>query len=45
MIEFRGLDLSSMLVKPIQRLPKYILLLKDLLKHTERSHIDFDNIE
>ena len=40
----RGQDLESLLVKPIQRLPKYVLLLKDLLKHTEKDHIDYDNI-
>ena len=26
------------MVKPVQRLPKYELLLKDLLKHTEEDH-------
>ncbi len=40
----RGQDLDSLLVKPIQRLPKYVLLLKDLLKHTDKIHIDYDNI-
>jgi hypothetical protein len=34
-----------MMVKPVQRLPKYILLLKDLLKHTEEGHIDYENIK
>jgi hypothetical protein len=32
-------------VKPIQRLPKYVLLLKDYLKHTEKTHRDYSNIE
>jgi hypothetical protein len=40
----KGMDLQSILIKPIQRLPKYVLLLKDLLKHTEKSHIDYGNI-
>lgn len=38
-------DLFSFLIKPIQRLPKYVLLFKDLLKNTEPSHPDFYNIE
>lgn len=40
----RGLDLEDLLVKPIQRLPKYLLLLKDLFKHTMKDHPDYDNI-
>jgi hypothetical protein len=43
--DFRFLDFESFLVKPIQRLPKYVLLLKDLLKHTDPSHPDYVNIE
>jgi len=30
---------------PIQRLPRYILLLEDLLKHTERTHPDYLDIQ
>ena len=40
----RGLSLEDFLVKPIQRLPKYVLLLKDLLKHTNEDHPDYNNI-
>ncbi|KAM3146817.1 hypothetical protein pb186bvf_000971 [Paramecium bursaria] len=40
----KGMDLQSYLVKPIQRLPKYILLYKDLLKNTEKDHPDYKNI-
>lgn len=32
------------MVKPIQRLPKYVLLLRDLLKHTPKDHADYENI-
>ena len=39
--EFRFLDFDSFIVKPIQRLPKYVLLLKDLLKHTDPTHPDY----
>lgn len=33
------------MVKPIQRLPKYILLLKDILKHTEDTHLDYKHVK
>jgi len=36
----KNLDLNSMLVMPVQRLPKYVLLFKDLVKHTEECHPD-----
>ncbi|CAK86140.1 unnamed protein product (macronuclear) [Paramecium tetraurelia] len=42
---FNNLDLESYLIKPVQRLPKYILLFKDLLKHTNKEHPDHTNIE
>eukprot|EP01122_Echinamoeba_exundans_P007650 TRINITY_DN2399_c0_g1_i1.p1 TRINITY_DN2399_c0_g1~~TRINITY_DN2399_c0_g1_i1.p1 ORF type:complete len:704 (-),score=122.41 TRINITY_DN2399_c0_g1_i1:6-2117(-) len=35
-----GLDLASFLIKPIQRLPRYILLLDALLKYTPEEHPD-----
>ncbi|CAK78074.1 unnamed protein product (macronuclear) [Paramecium tetraurelia] len=41
---FRGCDLNSFLVKPVQRLPKYALLLKDLVKHTWKTHPDYDKL-
>ncbi|KAK8749646.1 hypothetical protein OTU49_015465 [Cherax quadricarinatus] len=34
------LDLKALLIKPVQRLPQYELLLKRLLKHTSRDHPD-----
>ncbi|KYQ91676.1 pleckstrin (PH) domain-containing protein [Tieghemostelium lacteum] len=36
--------LESMLITPVQRIPRYVLLLQDLLKHTEESHPDFKDI-
>eukprot|EP00002_Diphylleia_rotans_P016949 TRINITY_DN3295_c0_g1_i5.p1 TRINITY_DN3295_c0_g1~~TRINITY_DN3295_c0_g1_i5.p1 ORF type:complete len:957 (-),score=199.16 TRINITY_DN3295_c0_g1_i5:390-3260(-) len=36
----RGLDLLAFLIKPVQRLCKYPLLLKELLKHTPEDHED-----
>ncbi|CAD8151511.1 unnamed protein product [Paramecium octaurelia] len=43
--QLSNLDVESYLIKPVQRLPKYILLYKDLLKHTSKDHPDFKNIE
>lgn len=42
--ELQGLSLMDHLIKPVQRLPKYELLLKDLQKNTEEQHPDFRNI-
>jgi len=35
------LGLSSYLILPIQRIPRYRLLLQDLIKHTEKDHPDY----
>ena len=43
--KFKKLELPSYLIKPIQRLPKYVLLLKDLLKNTDCEHVDYENIK
>jgi hypothetical protein len=40
-----GLSMSMYLIMPIQRIPRYNLLLKELLKHTEESHYDYENIK
>lgn len=40
----RGLTLFSFLIKPIQRICKYPLLLRDLLKNTLTDHEDYDNL-
>ncbi|CAD8080927.1 unnamed protein product [Paramecium sonneborni] len=37
-------NIDNYLIKPVQRLPKYILLYKDLLKHTNEDHPDYKNI-
>jgi hypothetical protein len=42
---FRGLAVEAFLIKPVQRLPKYVLLLKDLLKHTDPDDDDYARIE
>ncbi len=37
-------DLHSLLLKPIQRVLKYPLLLQELIKNTEPFHEDYDNL-
>lgn len=39
-----GLTLPSYLITVIQRTPRYILLLKDLLKRTPEDHPDYQNL-
>jgi hypothetical protein len=37
-------DLASMLVTPVQRIPRYVMMLKDLLKNTSPQHPDYNNL-
>jgi len=39
-----GLDLESYLIMPVQRTPRYQLLLQQLKDHTEPEHPDYNNI-
>ena len=39
-----GLDLGAFLLTPVQRVPRYILLLKQLLKYTDPTHPDYRHI-
>lgn len=39
------MDLKAFLVKPVQRLCKYPLLLKELVKVTDANHPDHSNLE
>jgi hypothetical protein len=39
------LGLASYLILPVQRIPRYRLLLTDLIKNTEKNHPDFKNLE
>ena len=36
----KNYDMESFLVQPVQRVPRYILLLRELLKHTPSDHPD-----
>lgn len=36
-----GLDLESLLITPVQRIPRYKLLLSEILKHTPEAHPDY----
>jgi len=36
--------LSDLLIKPVQRIPRYELIIKDLLKHTPDNHPDRDGL-
>ena len=38
----RGLDLRSFLIQPVQRVPRYRMLLEDLLAHTPADHPETD---
>ncbi|KAL6079981.1 Transcription initiation factor TFIID subunit 15b [Balamuthia mandrillaris] len=38
------LDLASLLIQPVQRLPRYELLLRELIKYTETTHVDYHNL-
>jgi len=40
-----GLLLNAFLIKPIQRICKYPLLLQDILQHTPPGHNDYRNLE
>ncbi|KAJ7370682.1 hypothetical protein OS493_030798 [Desmophyllum pertusum] len=43
--ECEGLDLPAFLLTPIQRLPRYVLLLRQLSKYTDPGHPDSFHIE
>lgn len=39
------LTLDDLLIKPVQRIPRYVLFIKDLLKHTAPSHPDHSPLQ
>ena len=40
-----GLELESFLITPVQRMPRYLLLLKELFKYTPNNHPDYEGLE
>jgi hypothetical protein len=40
-----GLNLRSFLIQPVQRVPRYKLLIAEMLKHTEERHADFQKLQ
>ena len=40
----QGLHLESYLIMPVQRLPRYQMLLSGLLKYTDEAHVDFQDL-
>lgn len=38
-----GSDLASYLIMPVQRIPRYVLLLKEITKHTPPDHPEYRN--
>ncbi|KAL9643400.1 hypothetical protein ABK040_010016 [Willaertia magna] len=42
---FRAANLKNLIIQPIQRLPRYLLLLKELLKYTQEGHPDFSYLQ
>jgi hypothetical protein len=43
--ECENLEISSFLILPVQRIPRYVLLLQDLFKSTPESHGDYQNLK
>ncbi|EGG22723.1 pleckstrin domain-containing protein [Cavenderia fasciculata] len=41
----KGLNLSAYLIMPIQRIPRYKLLLENLLSNSREDHIDYQDIK
>ncbi len=42
---FGGLTLSGYLIMPIQRIPRYKLLLEVILQNTQPDHPDYENLQ
>ncbi|KAJ3375941.1 hypothetical protein GGF31_000006 [Allomyces arbusculus] len=42
---FKGLTMQSFLILPVQRVPRYILLLENLTKYTQPTHPDYAGLQ
>jgi hypothetical protein len=45
MPETANMELTSYLIMPIQRIPRYVLLLSDLFKNTPEDHKDYEDLK
>ena len=43
--ELKKLTIDAILIKPIQRLTKYVLLLKEIIKNSVQNDVDFPNLK
>ncbi|EGC29927.1 hypothetical protein DICPUDRAFT_4855, partial [Dictyostelium purpureum] len=43
--EINNFDVTAFLIMPVQRVPRYYLLLTDLFKHTWPEHPDYENLK
>ncbi|XP_078346443.1 rho guanine nucleotide exchange factor 39-like [Oculina patagonica] len=43
--ECKGLNLAALLITPVQRVPRYKLLLESLLNKTPKDHSDFEKLQ
>jgi RhoGEF domain/PH domain len=41
----KGLDIHAFLILPIQRIPRYVMLLDDMFKFTDRQHPDYESLQ
>ena len=39
------MSFNDLFIKPVQRIPRYMLFIKDLLKHTDHAHPDHAYLE
>ncbi|EFA80491.1 pleckstrin domain-containing protein [Heterostelium album PN500] len=40
-----NMDIQSLLIMPVQRIPRYELLLREILSHTPQDHTEYKNIK
>eukprot|EP00742_Colponemidia_sp_Colp-10_P008011 GILJ01008643.1.p1 GENE.GILJ01008643.1~~GILJ01008643.1.p1 ORF type:complete len:1062 (+),score=158.21 GILJ01008643.1:87-3272(+) len=43
--DFKNMDLASFLIMPVQRIPRYMLLIRELLNHTNKEHVDYPRLQ
>ena len=44
-LQYKVQLLSSLLIMPVQRVPRYRLLIKELLKNTVKEHVDYNSLQ